>query len=322
MSPKLIARDTTGQFWLRRRVLVTGGGGFVGSAVRDALRRRGVPEESIVVPRSRSLDLRVFENCRQAIQGCAIVIHLAAQTGGIAFARAHPASQYRDCSLINLNVLEAAREAGVSKFVTLGNLLAYPATAPSPLMEEGLHDGPVAATHLGIGLAKRDLALLAEMYHREYGLNAVCVLGANAYGPHDRFDPAHAHVIPATIMKCFRDDDLVVWGDGTPTRDFIYVDDLADGILLAAECLEAPGYVNVASGSEISVSDLVRTIAGLCGFRGRIVFDPSKGSGDPRRVASTEAASRKIGFSPKVPLEEGLRRTIDWYRGHRAGAEA
>ncbi len=314
MESERTVRDPASHFWPRKRVLLTGGAGFVGSAVREALLVRGVPQSSIVVPRAQSLDLRVLENCRQAVQGCDIVIHLAARTGGIAFARAHPASQYRDCSLINLNMLEAAREAGVAKFVTLGNLLAYPASAQSPLTEAGLHDGPVAATHLGIGLSKRDLVMLAEMYHREYGLDAVCVLGANAYGPRDRFDPAHAHVIPATIMKCFRDEDLVVWGDGTPTRDFLYVDDLAEGILLAAERLTAPEYVNVASGSEVSIADLVKMIASLCGFRRRIVFDPSKGGGDPRRVASTEEASRRIRFSPKVPLAEGLRRTIDWYR--------
>ena len=156
--------------------------------------------------------------------------------------------------------------------------------------------------------------MLAQMYYREYGLEAVCVLGANAYGPRDRIDPAFAHVIPATIVKCFRDEDLVVWGDGTPTRDFLYIDDLADGILLAAERLQAPEYVNVASGREVSIADLVRMIASLCGFRRRIVFDASKGGGDPRRVASTALAEKLIGFSPRVPLEEGLRRTVDWCR--------
>ena len=314
MDSEHATRDQVGYFWRRKRVLVTGGGGFVGSTVVQTLLRRGVPAASIRVPRSRNLDLRVPEHCRQAVRGCDFVIHLAAQTGGIAFARAHPASQYRDCSLININMLEAAREAGVAKFVALGNLLAYPASAPSPLVEAALHDGPVAATHLGVGLAKRDLVVLAEMYHREYGLDAICVLGANAYGPHDRLDPVHAHVIPATIMKCFRDEDLVVWGDGTPTRDFLFVDDLAEGILLAAERLAAPRYVNIASGSEISIAELVTTIAGVCGFRRRIVFDPSKGGGDPRRVASTAAASQYLGFSPRVPLAEGLRRTVDWYR--------
>ena len=314
MKPERPSRDSASQFWLRKRVLLTGGGGFVGSAVREALLGRGVPEASILVPSSRSLDLRVLENCRRAVRGCDIVIHLAASTGGIAFARAHPASQYRDCTLINLQMLDAARESGVGKFVALGNLLAYPAAAESPLREELVYDGAIASTHLGIGLAKRDMLALAEMYYREFGLNVVNVLAANAYGPRDRFEGPNAHVIPATIVKCFRDEDLLVWGDGSPTRDFLFVEDIAEGILLAAERMEAPGFVNLASGAEISIADLVKQIAALCGFHRRIVFDASKGGGDPRRVASTARAEELIGFSPRVPLGEGLQKTINWYR--------
>jgi len=301
-------------FWQGKQVLVTGGAGFIGACVVAALRQRGVSHERIVAPRSQDCDLRHVDNCRAAVRDCSIVIHLAASTGGIAFSRAHSASQYRDCSLMNLNMLEAAREAAVDKFVAIGNLLAYPAAAASPLREECLHDGPVAATHLGIGLAKRDLVALTGMYHREHGLNAVSILAANAYGPRDRFDAPHSHVIPATIAKCFRDEDLVVWGDGSPTRDFLFVEDLAEGILLAAERLDAPGVVNLASGHEVSIGDLVRLIAGLAGFRRRIEFDASKGGGDPRRVASTVKATQLIGFSPRVSLDEGLRRTIDWYK--------
>ena len=301
-------------FWRGKRVLVTGGGGFIGSWILQGLRRRGVADDRIVVPRSSQCDLRLLANCRRAVRNCDIVIHLAAQTGGIAFSRGHPASQYRNCSLINLHMLEAAREAGVGKFVSIGNLLAYPAQARSPLREASLHDGRVAGTHLGVGLAKRDLVSLGEMYHREFGVNAVSVLAANAYGPRDRFEPEHSHVIPATIMKCLRDEDLVVWGDGSPTRDFLYVEDIAEGILLAAERLEAPHFVNLTAEAEISIADLVRQIASLCGFRRRIVFDPSKGGGDPRRVASATLAAELIGFSARVPLEEGLRRTIEWYR--------
>lgn len=250
------------------------------------------------------------------------MIHLAAPTGGIAFSRAHCASQYRDCTLINLHMLDAARESGVEKFVALGNLLAYPAAAGSPLREESVHDGAVASTHLGIGLAKRDMLALAEMYHREFGLSVVNVLAANAYGPRDRFEGTHSHVIPATIVKCCRDEDLVVWGDGSPTRDFLFVEDVAEGILLAAERLEPPGYLNLASGTEISIADLVKQIAALCGFRRRIVFDAAKGGGDPRRVASTALADKLIGFSPRVPLQEGLRRTIGWYRQYIANPAA
>jgi GDP-L-fucose synthase len=308
------------EFWRGKRVVVTGGGGFVGARVVQALRKRGVAEDSIVVPRSRCSDLRLAANCADAVRGSDVVIHLAASTGGIAFSRAHPASQYRDCMQLNLNMLEAAREAGVGRFLSLGNLLAYPANARSPLREGSLHDGPVAASHMGIGLAKRDLVAMAEMYACEYGMNIASVLAANAYGPGDRFDPAHSHVIPATIAKCFRDEDLVVWGDGSPTRDFLFVDDLAEGLLLAAERLPAGGVVNLASGREVSIADLVRMIAGLCGFERRIVFDAEKGSGDPRRVASTIAASELIGFVPGVGLEDGLRMTIDWYRAQPQGS--
>lgn len=300
-------------FWQKKRVLVTGGGGFIGAAVVNALVARGVPREMVVVPRSRECDLREPDNCRRAVRGCAVVLHLAAPTGGIAFSSAHPASQFRDCSLINLHMLEAARTERVEKFVALGNLLAYPAAAASPLREVDVLDGPVGATHMGIGSAKRDLLLLAEMYHREFGMSVVNMLGANAYGPGDRFDPLHSHVIPATIMKCFRDEDLVVWGDGTPTRDFLYVDDLARGLLLVAERLEPPAAVNIASGSEVSIAELVGTIARLTGFTHRIVFDRSKTGGDARRVADT-AAGTALGFAPEVPLEEGLRRTIAWAR--------
>jgi GDP-L-fucose synthase len=295
-------------------VLVTGGAGFIGSAVRRALRRRGVPDESIVVPRSGTCDLRALEHCREAVRGCHIVVHLAATTAGISFSRAHPASQYRDCSLINCHMLEAAREAGVRKFVALGNLLAYPTGAASPLREETLHDGRVADTHLGIGMAKRDLVTLAEMYHREFGFSVVNVLSANAYGPGDHFDSPHAHVIPATIAKCFRDPELVIWGDGSPTRDFLYVDDVVEGLLTAVERLEPPAYVNLGSGIETSIRNLVRMIVRLTGFTGLVSFDASRGAGDPRRVASTERSTRLLDFVPRVSLEEGLQRTIAWYR--------
>jgi len=302
------------KFWQGKRVLVTGGAGFIGTRVVEALRARGVHDDAISVPRSRNCDLRSLDSCRDAVRERDVVIHLAATTGGIAYSRAHPASQYRDCALINLNLLEAARAAEVGKFVSLGNLLAYPAAASSPLREQFLDDGPVAETHLGIGMAKREMAALARMYFKEYGMNAVSVLAANAYGPCDRFEGTESHVIPSTIAKCFRDEDLVVWGDGTPTRDFLYVEDIAEGILLAAERLEAPAHVNLASGKEVSIAELVNLIVARTGFRRRVVFDASKGSGDPRRVASTELATKLIGFAPRVPLSEGLDRTIDWYR--------
>jgi GDP-L-fucose synthase len=304
-----------GLFSSGKKILVTGGAGFIGSFVVEQLvKTRSVDPASIVVPRSRDCDLRQFENARRAVRGCRVVLHLAAQTGGIAFSRSHPASQYYNCSLINLHMLEAARQEGVEQFVAVGNLLAYPAAAPSPLREEQLYTGPIAATHLGIGLSKLDLVAMAEMYHREYGMRVSVLLPANAYGPRDRFDPEISHVIPATIRKCFVDPELVVWGDGSPTRDFLYVEDLAEGIVLAAEKLEGFECVNLASGREISIRDLVRLIARLTDFTGKITFDTSKSGGDPRRAASTERADRRIGLKPRFTLEEGLRQTIEWYQ--------
>ena len=303
-------------FWENKRVLVTGGAGFIGTFVVDNLvNRRGVRLDNIVVPRSESCDLREYGNCRKAVDGCQVVIHLAASTGGIAFSRSHPASQYYDCMLMSLHVLEAARQAGVQKVVGLGNILVYPIDAPSPLQEDTLLNGPVAPTHLGIGVAKRDLVQMCEMYHKEYGLNAVTVLSANTYGPRDRFDPEVSHVIPATIVKCHKNNELVVWGDGKPSRDFLYVEDVAEGIVLAAERLEPPNYyINIASGHEVRIGDLARMIARLSDCQRPIEFDLSKKGGDPRRSASNEKAEQLLGFKPEIGLEEGLRRTIDWYR--------
>jgi GDP-L-fucose synthase len=303
-------------FWKRKKILVTGGAGFIGThVVRNLVECRGVPRDSIIVPRSADCDLRSFDNAIRVAEGCDIFIHLAARTGSIAFSRQHPGSQYRDCMLMNLHVLEAARQVGAEKFLGIGNILVYPESSPSPLEEEYMHDGRVAATHLGVGTAKRDMVLLAEMYHREYGLDAVCVMSANTYGPHDRFDPEVSHVIPATIAKCHKQEDLVVWGDGSPTRDFLYVEDVAEGIVLAAEKMHAPNYVmNIASGTEISIKDLVTLIARLCEFHGDVLFDPTKSGGDIRRRASGCKARRLLGFRPRVTLEEGLLRTIEWYR--------
>lgn len=304
-----------GEFWKNKKILVTGGGGFIGSFVVDNLiNQRGVDPANIVIPRSHNCDLRIFEQCRKAVQGCQVIVHLAAQTGGIAYSRSHAASQYRNCSLIDLNIIESARLAGVEKIISIGNILVYPKTAPQPLREEDVFNGKVAETHLGIGAAKRNLLLMAEMYYREFGMDVTVVLSANAYGPRDRFDPTVSHVIPATIIKCFGTSDMVVWGDGTPTRDFLYVEDVAEGLLLAAEKLRGPQYVNIGSGDEVSIRELVHHIARLTGFAGKITFDASKGGGDPRRVSSTRKADELLGFKPRFALEDGLKKTIAWYR--------
>lgn len=305
---------STHAFWKNRRILVTGGAGFIGSYVVDTLQNaRGVGQSDIIIPRSNSLDLRKYENCRAAVKGCQVVIHLAAVTGGISFSREHPASQYHDSTLIDLNMVEASRQEGVEKFVAIGNLFSYASNAPIPLKEEYLFDGLPTDAHRGVGWFKRNLALMADFYFREYGFPMVVVYSANAYGPGDSIDPGHSHVIPGTIMKCMKESELIVWGDGSPTRDFLYVQDIAEGLIAAAERLKPPAYVNIGSGAEISVKELVTLIADISGFKGTIRFDVSKSGGDARRCTSIDKAKQLIGFAPTISMREGLERTIQWY---------
>jgi GDP-L-fucose synthase len=304
------------QSWSGKRVVVTGGAGFIGSyVVENLVECRGVRPQDVIVPRSREHDLRRLDACREILRGADVAIHLAAVTGGINFSRSHSASQYFDSSLIDMNVFEAARLERVSKIVAIGNLFAYAPGAPVPLREENLFDGVPTDAHRGVGWMKRNLAILADLYHRQYELDACVVYSANAYGPRDSIDLQHSHVIPATIMKCLRESKLVVWGDGSPTRDFLFAGDVAEGLLLAAERLRGPQFVNISSGTEVSIRDLVTTIARLAGFGGSIEFDTSKAGGDARRCASSEQAAQLIGFRATVGLEEGLRRTVEWLKG-------
>jgi len=306
---------TDPNFWQGKRILVTGGAGFIGSyVVENLIQQRAVQASNIIIPRKQNFDLSQLIDCQRAVEGCQIVIHLAARTGGISFTRAHPAQQYYETTLIDLNMIEAARQAGVEKFIAIGNLFAYAATAPSPLDERDLFDGLPTDAHRSIGWMKRNLALMADLYYREYKFPMVVVYSANAYGPRDSLDPVHSHVIPATIMKCFRDPELIVWGDGSPTRDFLFAADIAEGLLLAAEKLKAPGYVNLGSGKEISVRELIELIVKHTNFKGKVVFDASKSGGDARRCSSVVRAREIMGFEPQIPMDQGLERTVAWYR--------
>jgi len=302
-------------FWQDKKVLVTGGAGFIGSyVVRNLIEKRGVSEENIIIPRSKDCDLREFQNCVRIVKGCQIVIHLAAVTGGIQFSRAYPARQYRDSSFIDMYVIEAACREGIEKFVAIGNLFAYAGDAPIPLKEEYLFNGLPTDAHRGVGWFKRNLALLADLYHRQYKMPMVVVYSANAYGPGDTLDREHAHVIPATIFKCFDDKDLVVWGDGSPTRDFLYVEDIAEGLILAAEKLEPPNYVNIGSGKEVSIKKLVEHIVRFSQFKRKVEFDETKSGGDARRCTAIDKASRLMNFQPSISIEDGLKKTVDWYK--------
>jgi GDP-L-fucose synthase len=304
-------------FWSGKRIVVTGGAGFIGShVVERLLETRGVPRDRVVVPRSRDCDLRRPEQAERLLEGSHVVIHLAAVTGGIQFSRAHPADQYRDSTLIDLNVFAAAARLRVQKLVAIGNLFAYAGDAPVPLREETLFDGLPSESHRGVGWMKRNLALLADLYHREHGLAATVVYSANAYGPRDSIDLAHAHVIPSTIMKCMREQKLLVWGDGSPTRDFLFASDVAEGLLLAAERLDPPGYVNIGSGAEVSIRTLVETVVQATDFKGEVVFDSQKPGGDARRCTSVDKAQRLLDFKPTCSLQEGLSKTVTWYRDH------
>lgn len=305
------------KFWQGKKVLVTGGAGFIGSyVVRNLSAKRGVSKNNIVIPRSRDCDLRDFQNCSRIVKGCQIVIHLAAVTGGIQFSRAYPAKQYYDSSLIDMNMVEAAHLEGVEKLVAIGNLFAYARDVPIPIKEEYLFNGLPTDAHRGVGWFKRNLALLADLYYRQYNMPMVVVYSANAYGPGDTLDREHAHVIPATIMKCFYEHELLVWGDGSPTRDFLYVEDIAEGLVLAAEKLTPPNYINIGSGSEISIRDLVQYVTKYSDFKGKVKFDTTKSGGDSRRCTDIRKAVSQIGFGPLTTMAEGLKHTVEWYKSN------
>lgn len=296
-------------------MVVTGGTGFVGSHVVDRLvATRGVHRENAVALGRGSGDLRVLDEAVRVLAGADVLIHLAADMGGLAYSRTHGASQYYNSSLIDLHVLEAARRNALQKVVAVSCSTAYPESAPSPLTEDALFAGSIRRSHLGTGAAKRGLVTCAMLYADQFGLDACVLIPNNVFGPRDEFDPAKSHVIPATIHKCLTQDELTVWGDGAALRDFLYVEDLAEASLLAAEALPAGTCVNVGSGAETSIRRLVEVIANVTGFGGAIEFDGSKPSGDPRRSVSIERARALLNYEPQFTLEEGLRRTVDWYR--------
>ena len=306
-------------FWEDKTVLVTGGAGFLGSALVRTLEQRGLAKENIRVPRSRDLDLRQWENCVEAVRDVDLVIHLAAKVGGIGYNMANPGSLFYDNAVMGIQLMEAARQAGVRKFVAVGTICAYPKFTPIPFREENLWEGYPEETNAPYGLAKKMLLVQAQAYRQQYGFNAIYLLPVNLYGPGDNFDPASSHVIPALIKKFVEAvetgaESVEVWGTGSASREFLYVDDAAEGIALAAERYDRPDPVNLGAGFEITIRDLATLIADLTGFTGEIVWDTTKPDGQPRRCLAVSRAEQEFEFRAKTSFEDGLKATVEWYR--------
>ena len=309
-------------FWQEQRVVVTGGAGFLGSFIVAGLKTRGCTD--ISVPRSRDCDLRDRAAIIRLLKESqpTMVLHLAAVVGGIGANREHPGKFFYENAIMGIELLEQARQFRLPKIVVAGTICAYPKFTPVPFREEDLWNGYPEETNAPYGVAKKAILVQCQAYRQEYGLNAVYLLPVNLYGPRDNFDPQSSHVIPALIKKCVdareRGDTFIeCWGTGSPTREFLYVEDAADGILRAAEHYNKSDPVNLGSGREISIRDLVNLIAKLTRFPGEIRWDPAKPDGQPRRCLDVRKALREFGFQASTPFEEGLRQTIQWYEENR-----
>lgn len=306
-----------------KRVVVTGGAGFLGSFVVELLRARGVRE--VIVPRSADYDLVEIEAVRRLYRDARpdLVIHLAAQVGGIGANRENPGKFFYDNLMMGVQLIDEGRKAGLTKLVAAGTICAYPKFAPVPFREEDLWNGYPEETNAPYGLAKKMLLVQSQAYRTQYGFNSVVVFPVNLYGPRDNFDLRTSHVIPAIIRKvdgamASGASEVVLWGDGTPTREFLYVEDAAEGILQACERYDGSEAINLGCGREISIRDLATLIGGLMGYAGRFVYDASQPNGQPRRALDVTRAKERLGWVARTSFEEGLRRTIDWWRGHRA----
>ena len=312
------------EFWTSRRVMVTGGAGFLGSAVGRRLKEEGATD--VFVPKVEDYDLRTLVDIERALTDGKpdLVIHLAAVVGGIGANRANPGRFFYDNSIMGIQLIEQARLAGVAKFLTVGTVCAYPKFTPVPFREDEFWNGYPEETNAPYGLAKKMLLVQSQAYRDQYGFNAVYLIPVNLYGPGDNFNPESSHVIPALIKKCVdareRGDAFIeAWGSGSASREFLYVEDAARGIVLAAECYDGRDPVNLGVGGEITIRDLLESIVRLTGFRGEVRWDRSKPDGQPRRALDTSRAREAFGFSAGTPFEDGLRATIEAYERSRSG---
>ena len=305
----------------KQQILVTGGAGFLGKQVVAQLLAAGADKEKISIPRSKDLDLCKWENCQKAVNQQDLVIHLAAHVGGIGLNKEKPAELFYDNLMMGTQLIHAAYQAGVSKFVCVGTICAYPKFTPVPFKEQDLWIGYPEETNAPYGIAKKALLVQLEAYRQQYDFNGIYLLPVNLYGPDDNFDPRSSHVIPALIRKVHEakvagDRSISVWGDGSPTREFIYSDDAARGIVMGAQSYNSSDPVNLGTNREITIKDLITLICKLMDYDGELVWQTDKPNGQPRRCLDTSRAKDRFGFEAEIGFEEGLRRTIEWYRAN------
>jgi len=302
--------------WTTKSVLVTGGNGFLGSFVVNELRKKGV--KNITSPSSKDCDLIERSNCKSAVKNIDIVFHLAAKVGGIGLNQEKPGELFYDNLMMGTQLMHEAKNAGVKKFIALGTICSYPKFTKIPFLEDSIWDGYPEETNAPYGLAKKMLLVQSQAYRQQYGFKSISIFPTNLYGPGDNFNPNSSHVIPALILKIHnakksQQNKIVVWGDGSPTRDFLYVEDAARGIILTAEKYDNPKPINLGSNEEISIQELVKLIADLMEYDGIFEWDTSKPNGQPRRRVSNERAKKELGFEPQTLMKDGLKRTIEWF---------